>query len=121
MSVLKTKNWNYIDNLIYSLESFLHIHQKRILGHTVLHKEEADVEIMIAAETAHLKSENEKLKKLQEPGRITCKDERYYCPHCQGEIHSLLIEKFKIKYCPECGKRIILSIPCDYAALERKN
>lgn len=107
---MKSKQWNYIDQLIYSFEDFL---KKR--RHMTLHKEEdIDVEMMIAAETEHLKSENEELKKLQTPGRIICKDEKYYCPHCQEEIHSLLIEKYQIKHCPECGKRIILSKPCGY-------
>lgn len=111
---MKSKEWNCIDQLIYSFENFL-----KKGCNAMPHKEEdIDAETMIAAETEHLKSENEKLKKLQMPGRIICKDEKYYCPHCQKEIHSLLVEQYKTKHCPECGKRIILSIPYDYIARE---
>lgn len=111
---MKSIQWNYIDQLIYSFEDFL----KKGCNATSHKKEDIDVEMMIAAETKHLKSENEELKKLQTPGRIICKDEKYYCPHCQKEIHSLLVEQYKTKHCPECGKRIILSIPYDYIARE---
>lgn len=108
---MKSKEWNYIDQLIYSFESFL----KRGGEYAASHKKEnIDVETMIEAETEYLKSENEELKKLQMPGRIICEDTKFYCPHCQEEIHSLLIEKYQIKFCPECGKRIILSKPCNF-------
>lgn len=105
-----SKEWNYIDQLIYSFEDFL----KRRHYATSHKKEDIDAETMIAAQTEHLKSENEELKKLQLPGRIICKDNKFYCPHCQKEIHSLLVEQYKTKYCPECGKRIILSKPCGF-------
>lgn len=106
-----SKKWNYFDQLIYFIESFLNHERKYVASHK---EEDVDAETMIAAETQYLKSENEKLKKLQIPGRIICADTKFYCPHCQKEIHSLLIVKYQIKFCPECGKRIILSKPCDF-------
>ncbi|MCM1125021.1 MAG: hypothetical protein NC429_00980 [Lachnospiraceae bacterium] len=113
---VKPKEWNYIDQLIYSFESFL----KREKEHAVSHRDEdIDTETMIAAETEHLKTENEELKKLQMPGRVLLIGNKYYCPHCREEIHSTLIEKYKTKYCPECGKRIILSKPCSFMSDEK--
>lgn len=109
--ILKSKEWNYIDQLIFSFENLI----KEGGRYATSHKEkDIDAETMIAAETEHLRTENEELKKLQMPGRIICKDEKYYCPHCQKEIHSLLVEQYKTKHCPECGKRIILSKPCNF-------
>lgn len=109
MNVLK---WNKIDQCLYALEQ---IAAKWKESHGQLHEDPIDAETMIEAETAYLRSENEKLKKLQQPGHIICDNNKYYCPHCGMEISSLLLDEFKIKYCPECGKRVVLSIPYHYA------
>lgn len=100
------RNWNYIDQLIYSFESFIY---------ATSHKtDEIDVETMIRAETEHLRHENDELRKLQEPGRIVCSDEKYFCPHCKKQIPSEAVHSYKTKYCLKCGKRVILSIPYNY-------
>ncbi len=110
-------NWSYIDQIIYSFEAHLKRTKQK---YAISHKEdEIDVETMIAAETDHLKAENDRLKQIMQPGRIICSEGKYYCPHCQFEISSLVdretIEENKIKHCTECGKRIILSVPYKYA------
>lgn len=115
MNVLK---WNKIDRCIYAMERFATRWKE---NHEQLHEDPVDIETMIEAETAYLRSENEKLKKLQQPGYIVCDNGKYFCPHCRMEISSLLLDEFRIKHCPECGKRIILSIPCHYAILGRES
>ncbi len=47
----------------------------------------------------------------QRPGRIVEQHGTYCCPACRKYIASELIDNYKIKYCPECGKRIIKHQP----------
>ena len=73
--------------------------------------EEPDVESIIAAETKHLKEENEQLKELQYPKQVEKIHKNYICPNmnCKIEISSILVEQYRIKHCPECGQRIYLN------------
>ncbi len=104
--------WNILDSIIFNLEKiFLHI------GDGLRESRESlpDPEEMISAATEQLQKENDMLKKQQEPGGIICSDGKFYCPHCHGQIEDELVKKYHIKFCPECGKRIVLSIPYPYS------
>lgn len=99
--------WNMLDSVIYILES----KTSQLISDI---KESKDTlpnpEEMIEAETQYLKSENEKLKSLHFPKKIekAAGSKNYICPNkkCSVEISDILIEQYKIKYCPECGQRI---------------
>ena len=61
MKKLFTTKWNPLDTLFYKFD-------KAVDGlRESFSQEEADVEDIIAAETSHLKHENEQLKELQYP------------------------------------------------------
>lgn len=114
MNITKSLNkWNKVDQLIYWFETTMHNLMRNI--YATSHEKDIDVETMIAAETDYLKAENEKLRKLQQPGILICEDGKYCCPHCKKDIEKDLVERYKTKFCPECGKRIILSVPYKYS------
>lgn len=96
--------WNILDSIILTIEMYT----EKILNSVKENREEPDVEIMIEAETKHLKEENNSLKELLYPKVIIKKESKYFCPNkkCQIEISGILVEKYNIKYCPECGQRI---------------
>lgn len=93
-------DWNILDKIFYKIDLFL-INIKS-------YKQTPDAECMIEAETKYLKTENESLKELQYPKKVIKEERGYCCPNskCKEEISSVLIEKYKIKFCPECGQRI---------------
>lgn len=97
-----SKKWTLLDKCIYYIETKI----KGIAANTA----EPDVETMIQAKTEHLQHENELLKKKQYPG-ILKKDSnnQYFCPDCHEQIETAFIEQKK-KFCPECGKRIIIPV-----------
>lgn len=97
--------WNYIDKLLYKLGRGIDTVKETLFC------KEPDVEEIITAETKHLKQENKQLKELQYPRKLERKDKNYICPNanCRVEIAGILIENYRIKYCPECGQRIYLN------------
>lgn len=108
----KMQKWNAVDKIIFYFEN--KISDLFGVSYATSHKkDDIDVETIIAAETDHLREENEKLKRLQRPGRIICKDDSYECPHCENKIVNELLDEYRIKFCPECGKRIILPAPVE--------
>lgn len=96
------KKWNWIDNILYQFEYTINKIKENIAF------DEPDVESIIETETNHLRSENNLLKELQYPKQIKEENRQYFCPNqkCRIEIERILIEQYRIKYCPECGQRI---------------
>ena len=107
--------WNSLDKLFYKIDLFI-ISIKS-------YKQAPDAEYMIEAETKYLKAENETLKALQYPKKIIKDGKNYYCPNskCKEEISSVLIEKYKVKFCPECGQRIYYNSTTSYRETRVKN
>lgn len=107
--------WNILDNLFFSIEQLISIAME--------YKTKPDVECMIEAETQFLKIENESLKSLQYPKQVFKSNKNYICPnhHCKKEISSVLVEKYRIKFCPECGQRIYYNPPLYFEMSETKN
>lgn len=102
--------WNVLDSLILKIESGV---AKLSDAVKIGRKDLPDPEEMIAAATEQLQHENEKLKEKEYPGILVNKNDLYYCPDCHELISADMIEQKK-KYCPECGKRIILPKPCGF-------
>lgn len=96
------KEWNILDMLLYKIDSLI-VKIKKIGTDDNISYEE-----IIEAETKYLKTENELLKSLQYPRQVIKVDKNYICPNkrCNIVIPYVLIEKYKIKFCPECGQRI---------------
>lgn len=94
--------WNLLDTIIYKIESAI-----LKLSNAVKESRDGlpDAEEMITAATEQLQAENEKLKKKEYPGEIIEENDGYYCPNCHEQLSQELIKK---KFCPECGKRIVL-------------
>jgi DNA-directed RNA polymerase subunit RPC12/RpoP len=93
--------WNKIDSAIFFFENRI-----KELGKAIVDSKEAepDVELMIQAETEHLRNENEHLKKREIPAYLIKNDDgQYLCPKCMTEISDITA-----KYCFNCGHRIIL-------------
>lgn len=103
--------WNRLDSVIFKIEQTV-AHMAREFKES--REELPNAEEMIEAATKQLQEENNTLKKLHDPGKIICLDNKYYCPHCNRQIANKLVEDYRIKFCPECGKRIVLSIPYPY-------
>lgn len=66
-------------------------------------EEEPDVELMIQAETEHLRIENENLKKRETPVYLSERDGQYFCPKC-----GTVVKTGSIRYCLNCGQRVML-------------
>ena len=100
-----TNNWNLLDKTIYIIENFI----KEIVSafYSESDKELPDPEEMINAATLHLQEENENLKEYHIPEKVLICTDKYKCPKCNEEIKKELIEKYKVKHCPECGKRLL--------------
>lgn len=91
--------WNSVDTLIYKFEKAIN----HIVSQWKESKEpEPDVEEIIAAETEHLRSENEEYKKMLYPMELRIVGDKMYCPECDTEIP----EDYQGKCCSECGQRI---------------
>lgn len=92
-------NWNRLDSAILFCENKL----CQLKAAVCESKEtEPDVELMIQAETAHLKTENESLKKREMPAHLLEEEGEYFCPKCQyrqPDPH--------VRYCANCGHRVI--------------
>lgn len=91
-------NWNCLDSFIYFCERKI----RDII--TEQKEEEPDVELMIQAETKHLRRENENLKRREIPIYLTEEGDKFFCPKCRTEIVD------DVKYCPECGHRVMREI-----------
>lgn len=94
-----SKHWNRVDTLIYKIE-------KAINNLIDQWKESEDpdpnIDEIIAAETQHLKSENEKYKRMLYPTELVFRDGKNHCPECDIEIP----DNYQGKCCSECGQRI---------------
>ncbi len=106
--------WNALDSIIYKIESVM---RKLSDAARESRNDLPDPEEIITAATEQLQQENERLRRKFYPGEIILEDNKYYCPDCHEELPQELIRK---KFCPECGKRIILSVPYEYTTLHKK-
>lgn len=93
-------NWNRLDSIILFCENKLY----QLKAAVCESKEtEPDVELMIQAETAHLKTENESLKKREMPAYLIEEEGKYICPKCQYKQP----DPMHVRYCANCGHRVI--------------
>lgn len=92
--------WNILDHLFFKIDKLYQELREM--------PEEPTVEYMIEIETKYLKEENMLLKALQYPKKVIKDEQNYCCPNykCKKEIPNVLIEKYRVKFCPECGQRI---------------
>ena len=95
-------DWNFVDEIIYKFESAIN----KFFVYIKDCKELPDPEEMIQAATKQLQEENEALKEYHIPGRVVIHEGEYFCPKCKKSISNELLEKYKVKHCPECGKRL---------------
>ncbi len=92
-------NWNLLDSIIFFCENKLHQVKEAVRDSK---EPEPDVELMIQAETEHLKTENENLKERERPLRLIKNAGEYFCPKCQYKL-----SERQVKYCANCGHRVI--------------
>ena len=108
-SINAIMKWNAVDTIILS----------KAADEVNEAKDELPVpEEMIAAATKELQEENEELKQYRIPGYLIEHGRTYECPACGRKISSEEIEGLKsktVKYCNNCGKRIMLSKISSYA------
>ena len=114
-SINAIMKWNAVDTIIFSIEKFI----SKAADEVNEAKDELPVpEEMIAAATKELQGENEELKQYRIPGYLIEHGRSYECPACGREISAEEIEGLKsktVKYCNNCGKRIMLSKISSYA------
>lgn len=95
-------NWNIIDSIIYFTENMLF----KWIGIVRESKDKLpEAEEMIEAATKELQEEKEELLQYRIPGYVIKLDGHYVCPKCK----TILPNSLKCKYCPECGKRVVLN------------
>lgn len=120
-SINAIMKWNAVDTIIFSIEKFI----SKAADEVKEAKDELPVpEEMIAAATRELQEENEELKQYRIPGYLIEHGRAYECPACGREISPEEIEGLinkNIKYCNNCGKRIILSKISSYAKTYANN
>lgn len=97
--------WNKIDSAIFFCENKVKKLKAAIKESA---DPEPDAELMILAETEHLRSENESLKRRETPLYLIEDSEQYFCPKCQEMLSA------DVKYCSNCGHRVIRHIPNGY-------
>lgn len=95
--------WNKIDSVIFFCENKIKELGTAIAGSN---SSEPDVELMILAETEHLRIENENLRKRELPVYLIEENGQYFCPKCKEKVPSA-----EAKYCSNCGRRLIRHIP----------
>lgn len=95
--------WNKLDSLIFFCESKLNILKQAIEDSR---ESDPDPEEMILAETEYLRSEIESLKERDTPDYMIEKGKQYFCPKCR----TMILDP-EVKYCSNCGKRVIKDIP----------
>ncbi len=103
MNNIYVKKWNVLDSIIYKAENCISKLKNDIADSRAA---TPDPEEIIEAATEQLQHENQQLKKRMYPKYIIVEDEHYFCPDCHEELDAKLIKK---KFCPECGKRIVLN------------
>ncbi len=91
-------NWNCLDSIILFCENKMRRLKEAISDSK---ETEPDVELMIEAETEHLRAENESLKKKELPVRLIEQEGEYICPKCQHKQADSLV-----RYCANCGHRV---------------
>lgn len=93
------EKWNKLDSIIYFFESKI-----GALRNLACNDEESepDVEMMIQAETEHLRNENENLKKREIPVRLVEEGGMFFCPKCRNQLSDS-----DVKYCANCGHRVV--------------
>lgn len=91
--------WNKIDSVIFFCENKI-----KELGTAIADSRaaEPDVELMILAETEHLRAENENLKRRELPVYLIEENGQYFCPKCRAKALTA-----EVKYCSNCGHRVI--------------
>lgn len=91
--------WNKIDSIIFFFENKI-----KEIGNAVTDSKDAepDAELMILAETEHLRIENENLKKREYPLYMVEENGKYKCPMCQNVLNDV-----NVKYCSNCGHRLM--------------
>ncbi|MCM1144596.1 MAG: hypothetical protein NC318_04960 [Blautia sp.] len=95
--------WNRLDQFIFATENLLKQFNESIRD---IDSDSAEVSAeMTAAETEYIRSENEKYKIKETPSALLECDNAFICPSCRKQIPDSIL--FNIKYCPECGKRVI--------------
>lgn len=105
MSFDLLSNWNIVDRMIYAVESAGKSLQESIKSSSL---KEPDVETMIAVETDYLRRENENLKKREIPLYLSGEEGHIICPKCKTQLPDP-----DIKYCSNCGQRVIRHIEAD--------
>lgn len=97
--------WNRIDSIIFFFENKI-----KEIGNAIADSKESepDAELMILAETEHLRNENETLKKREHPIYMIEENGKYHCPKCHNVLHDV-----NVKYCSNCGHRLIKHIERD--------
>ena len=104
-----TANWNILDSIIFFVEGKIGRVKAAVKDSN---DEDPDVELMIQAETEHLRAENETLKKRETPAYLIEEEGEYLCPECRKEIVDI------VKYCPNCGHRVMRAIGTNYSVKE---
>lgn len=94
--------WNRIDTIIFFCENKIKELRMAIADSK---DAEPDAELMILAETEHLRIENENLKKREHPIYMIEENGKYKCPLCNN-----VLEDVNVKYCSNCGHRVIKHI-----------
>ena len=92
-------NWNVLDSIIYFLEGKLGKVKTAVKDSK---DEDPNVELLIQAETKHLMAENESLKKREHPLYLIEENGQIICPKCRVQQSDP-----DIKYCSNCGHRVI--------------
>lgn len=94
--------WNKLDSIIFFLESKIGQIKDAVKDSK---DDDPGVELMIRAETEHLQSENETLKKREFPLRLIEEDGVFFCPECKA-----VLADPSVKYCGFCGHRVVNDI-----------
>ena len=99
--------WNPIDSIIFYCENKVKM-LKAVIRAAIEDSSSAEpnVEAIIATETEYLQLENERLKKREIPVYLIEDENTVICPKCNEQ----LLNPGKIKYCPNCGHRVIRHI-----------
>ncbi len=100
---MNSAKWNKLDSFIFFCENKAHELKATVMDSA---DAEPDAELMILAETEHLRSENESLKKRELPVYLIEENGQYFCPKCQSQLLDA-----DAKYCSNCGHRVIKHIP----------
>lgn len=108
--------WNLLDSMIYKVECTV----SKLITLAKENKDELpDAELMIEAATEHLQKENDELKSFRIPEKLIKNGNSYLCPSCKRNIFDII--ENDIRFCPGCGKRIILPTVSPYKKFKQAN